>query len=293
MDTGSRQTDLFYKKCDELAQGGFILADTKLAELLQCIAASDVLYAFFRNLTKDFDYPAALEKYLYGAQGGRLEMPEEPGERLAFSFCLLVDIDAKRIPLGDLLHGHFSAEGGVHASFLAFCEEVVLPFKRGVRRLLSGNTAAAAAAKRAARAALKELVSAERDEVYAARGLSDERKVDALVILNALGVGHGVHAHEVEGAAIWVANGKDPFASLNEDNRASSAFSVAALGGMDVYVYRGLYLGTELGFDISAKKFDKVRFKSDDFPGAETHDTAKNLNIGFYIEPTIRLGYTF
>lgn len=186
MDTGSRQTDLFYKKCDELAQGGFILADTKLAELLQCIAASDVLYAFFRNLTKDFDYPAALEKYLYGAQGGRLEMPEEPGERLAFSFCLLVDIDAKRIPLGDLLHGHFSAEGGVHASFLAFCEEVVLPFKRGVRRLLSGNTAAAAAAKRAARAALKELVSAERDEVYAARGLSDERKVDALVILNAL-----------------------------------------------------------------------------------------------------------
>lgn len=99
--------------------------------------------------------------------------------------------------------------------------------------------------------------------------------------------------YEVEGAAIGVANGKDPFASLNEDNRASSAFSVAALGGMDVYVYRGLYLGTELGFDISAKKFDKVRFKSDDFPGAETHDTAKNLNIGFYIEPTIRLGYTF
>ena len=99
--------------------------------------------------------------------------------------------------------------------------------------------------------------------------------------------------YEVEGAAIGVADGSNPFASLNGDNRASSSFAIAALGGMDVYVYRGLYLGTELGFDVTATKYDKVRFKSNEFPGVETKDTAKKLNIGFYIEPTIRLGYTF
>lgn len=97
----------------------------------------------------------------------------------------------------------------------------------------------------------------------------------------------------VEGAAIDVSDISNPFAGLNESNRASSSFSVAAFGGLDVYVYRGLYLGTELGFDINASRFDKVRFKPEGLPKRETTDTARKLNIGFYIEPTIRLGYTF
>ena len=49
MDTGREQIDLFLRRCDEVMQSKFILADTKIGELLKSIASSDLLYAFFRG----------------------------------------------------------------------------------------------------------------------------------------------------------------------------------------------------------------------------------------------------
>lgn len=73
MDTGREQIDLFLRRCDELMQSKFIIADTKIGELLQAIAASDLLYAFFRDITKDFDYPAAKSKYMNYAPYGKMQ----------------------------------------------------------------------------------------------------------------------------------------------------------------------------------------------------------------------------
>ena len=103
----------------------------------------------------------------------------------------------------------------------------------------------------------------------------------------------GDQEFEIDNAAVEVSDLTDPFAALSEDNRGSSSFSFAVLGGMDIYIYRGLYLGTELGFDFSASRFDKVKFSAPGYPERQTGDTARKLDIGFYIEPTIRLGYTF
>ena len=57
MDTDMRQIDAFLQKCDEVMQSKFIIADTKISDLLKSIASSDLLYAFFREATKNFDYP--------------------------------------------------------------------------------------------------------------------------------------------------------------------------------------------------------------------------------------------
>lgn len=82
------------------------------------------------------------------------------------------------------------------------------------------------------------------------------------------------------------------FDKVNADNRAYTAFNITAMAGLDVYVYRGLYLGTELGFRIKTASLDNVKFK---YSGVEAtlEDGGFATNVGFYIDPSIRLGYTF
>ena len=64
MQTDASGVELFLQKCDEVMQSKFIIADTKIGELLKAIATSDLLYALFRDITKDFDYTAAQKKYM-------------------------------------------------------------------------------------------------------------------------------------------------------------------------------------------------------------------------------------
>ncbi|HIZ03288.1 MAG TPA: hypothetical protein H9727_03295 [Candidatus Borkfalkia avistercoris] len=187
MQTDASGVELFLQKCDEVMQSKFIIADTKIGELLKAIATSDLLYALFRDITKDFDYTAAQKKYMnYLPEGtfGRRKLlfPEDPVERLAFVFCLLVDFDTGRIDLGGFLQEYFYEDGSVYGSFYAFSNQVIKPFKNAVRTMVRGRRAAPS---ERGRAELVRLVSSERDAVYASR-MPDDKKVDALVILNAL-----------------------------------------------------------------------------------------------------------
>lgn len=193
MDTGREQIDLFLRRCDEVMQSKFILADTKIGDLLKAIAASDLLYAFFREITRDFDYPAAREKYMNYSSSGkrRLLFPSDPSEKLAFIFCLLVDLDSKAIDLSDFLREYFYEDGSMYESYYAFCNQVIKPFKNDVKSLFRGGlpVEGVVPSKEKAEAAeekdILRAVFAERDAVFASR-LADEKKVDALIILNAL-----------------------------------------------------------------------------------------------------------
>ncbi len=190
MDAAKEEIDLFLKKCDELMQCKFILADTKIGEVLKAIATSDLLYAFFRDLTKDFDYAAAKRKYMLPAADGarnvgKLRFPEDPAERLAFVFCLLVDFDTGRLDLDAFLQQYFYEDGSVYGSFYAFTNQVVKPFKSAVRMLFRDQRLSDAVEKHRARADLARLVADEREGVFKS-DLSDRKKVDALMILNAL-----------------------------------------------------------------------------------------------------------
>ena len=186
MDTGREQIDLFLRRCDEVMQSKFIIAESKISELLKSIATSDLLYAFFRDLTKDFDYAAAKRRYLHYApdssQKNRLLFPDDPAEMLAFIFCLLVDIDNRDPDLSDFLQRYFYEDGSFYESFYAFCNQVIKPFKNAVKVMFRHGVFRASSDRRVSFA---PLVAAERDSVYASR-LSDADKVDALLILNAL-----------------------------------------------------------------------------------------------------------
>lgn len=82
------------------------------------------------------------------------------------------------------------------------------------------------------------------------------------------------------------------------DDRAYWDVKTALFAGVDFYVYKGLYLGTELGLGLNSAKYSKMKYRevdsdSNDVIEFETNDNSRTTKVGFYIEPVLRLGWTF
>lgn len=201
MDVERQQIDVFLEKCDEVMRSKYIIADTKISELLRSIASSDLLYAFFREITKDFDYIAAQQQYMnYAPEGSmnkrKLLFPADPAEKLAFIFCLLVDFDNKVFDLGEFLQEYFYEDGSYYESFYAFSNQVIKPFQNLIKTMFRDSLLTKIAAadeqvyhREAFRCsdAVFDAILSEREQLFGGE-LSDDGKVDGLMILNALAV---------------------------------------------------------------------------------------------------------
>lgn len=81
-------------------------------------------------------------------------------------------------------------------------------------------------------------------------------------------------------------------------DRAYWELKAALFAGLDFYVYKGLYVGTEFGLGLNSSENSKMKYKGtvdneQHVIEFETNDNARNTTLGFYIEPVIRLGWTF
>lgn len=119
----------FLEKCDELTKCKFIMATTKIKDLLKCIVNSPELYGLFDKVTKDFNYPEYKSKCLISgnrACPGKVVLPQTVGKRLAFIFCLLVEFDRDTINLNDFLQMYFPEDGSYFESYNAFCNTIIV-----------------------------------------------------------------------------------------------------------------------------------------------------------------------
>lgn len=135
------ELELFLERADELIDSKYILADVKLANLLKCVASSDTLLALFQNCLNDFDYYGAQKKYLVKSQHlssekGEFVLPPNSRELLAFIFTTLVEIDAKRIDLGEFLNKYFYVDGSFSSAYDSFITAMIKPFKNSVKMLM-------------------------------------------------------------------------------------------------------------------------------------------------------------
>ena len=64
------QVFTFLEKCEELKKCKFIMATTKIKDLLKCIVNSPELYRLFDTVTKDYDYLSAKSKCLVRSGDG-------------------------------------------------------------------------------------------------------------------------------------------------------------------------------------------------------------------------------
>lgn len=137
MDTREEQVGNFLNRCDDLMQSKFILAPSKISDLLRSIAAAPALVALFEKATKPFDYLEAQKQYMLPSPDGTVNkgaifLPDDPMERLAFIFCLLVDIDNQVLNFNLFLQTFFAEDGSYTEAFELFCSQILRPLKSAV-----------------------------------------------------------------------------------------------------------------------------------------------------------------
>lgn len=135
MNEAKKQITDFLNKCEELKNCKFIMATTKIKDLLKCIVNSPQLYKLFESVTQDFDYlstkQACFKRLDDGYQNlSYLALPQTVGDRLAFIFCLMVEFDKGTINFNDFLRQYFPEDGSYFSSYHAFCDDVILSLQQ-------------------------------------------------------------------------------------------------------------------------------------------------------------------
>ncbi|MDE7168273.1 MAG: hypothetical protein K2O28_05430 [Clostridia bacterium] len=130
MSDTKEQVLSFLDKCEELKSCKFIMATTKIKDLLKCIVNCPDLYRLFETVTNGFNYLEAKSQCLLTVNDGiftrsYVVLPQTVGQRLAFIFCLLVEFDKDNINLNDFLRQYFPEDGSYFASYQAFCNTII------------------------------------------------------------------------------------------------------------------------------------------------------------------------
>ncbi len=129
-------------KCEELRSCKFIMAPTKIKDVLKSIVNSHVLYDLFMSVSSDFDYLSAKSHCLIDTANvfnthGAVVLPQSTGDKLAFIFCLLVEIDRDSINFNWFLQKYFSDDGSFYASYYSFCEQIIVPFENIIKTVFA------------------------------------------------------------------------------------------------------------------------------------------------------------
>ena len=137
------ELSLFLEKADELLESKYIIADVKILGLLKAVAASETLVAIFKNCLSGFDYTLAKEKYLtkskyLSGEKGEFIQPSSSRELLAFVFCILCDIDSKKIDFSQFINKYFYLDGSFSAGYSEFLSSMIKPFCNSVKKLMEG-----------------------------------------------------------------------------------------------------------------------------------------------------------
>lgn len=128
----------FYRSCNEMIEGRFILSDTKVANILKNIVRSETLYNLYSVCMKDFKFKSVLAGSLADnpANGGYFVMPEDDREIVAFVTCLLLEVDKKDINLQSFVTDNFFSADGYNISYNNFALTVLVAYKNAIKNLI-------------------------------------------------------------------------------------------------------------------------------------------------------------
>lgn len=146
MESVKNQINDFLKKCEELKNCKFIMATTKIKDLLKSIVNSAELYQLFYTVSSSFNYLEAKRKCFIDVNDGVIShnyivLPETVGDRLAFIFCLLVEFDKDTINFNEFLQRYFAEDGSYYSSYHAFCDKVIVSLETLIKEIFAEELA--------------------------------------------------------------------------------------------------------------------------------------------------------
>ena len=114
--------------CDELINGKFILSEYKIAKILKDIGESKEVYKLLAECMQNFNFDREFSRAEITLPRKKFVLPEEPEKILPFVFCLLMEINNKKLDLNSFLNEYYFDEEGVDP-FSKFASETVKPFR--------------------------------------------------------------------------------------------------------------------------------------------------------------------
>lgn len=128
----------FYKSCDEMIDGRFILSDTKVSNILKCVVKSELLYNLYSHCMVNFKFNDVLDRCVANNpnNGGFFVMCDDEKEIIAFVTCLLLEVDKKNINLQSFVTDNFFSADGYNISYNNFALTVLIAYKKAVEKLI-------------------------------------------------------------------------------------------------------------------------------------------------------------
>lgn len=197
MKSTKEQVEEFLEKCEEITKCKFIMATTKIKDLLKCIVNSPDLYKLFDTVTKDFNYIEQKAQCLIrdNHNFGKVVLPQTVGQRLAFIFCLLVEFDHDSLNLNDFLEAYFHEGGSYFESYQAFCNTIIVGLEDLIKQVFKEQLGAtvSASSKSAVNSDKAKLISSisliiEAEKQFIGASVSKEEREAGIKMLDALTV---------------------------------------------------------------------------------------------------------
>lgn len=135
-DIEKSKIDTFFSACDDLIGGKFILSDIKITAILKTIATSDTLYNLFSQCMNGFNFAEEFNLATNNDSKRKFDMPTDDSKIVAFVFCLLLQVDNKKIKLPNFVKDYFFSPDGYNISYANFAKVVLIPFKQAMHRFL-------------------------------------------------------------------------------------------------------------------------------------------------------------
>jgi len=128
----------FFDAVNEMIEGRFILSDTKISNILKCIVKSEMLYNLYSKCMSGFKFASILDrsKASNPNNGGYFVMPDDEKDIVAFTTCLLLEVDKKTINLQAFITDNFYSPDGYNISYNNFALVVLVAYKTAVQKLL-------------------------------------------------------------------------------------------------------------------------------------------------------------
>lgn len=124
-----KQIESLIRDCNEMIEGKFILADSKISNILKDITKCKFIYNIMADCMSDFSFEKEFgrAKVRRHARESYFVMPTEERKILAMTFCLLVQIENREIDFATFLKEYFTKDG--ITEYMAFTDEVMRPFR--------------------------------------------------------------------------------------------------------------------------------------------------------------------
>lgn len=127
----------FINACNDFIDGKFILADIKISKILKSISNSKNLYDLIAECMINYDFEKAFENAKIGDKNTTFTLPYENHKVIPFVFCLLVEIDSKKLNFNEFLSTQFPLATNQNEEYLSFGKTAIIPFRNAIAEVFN------------------------------------------------------------------------------------------------------------------------------------------------------------